>query len=38
MRAVGYAPWGGAELLGAGADEVLSSLLELPGRLGLAPI
>lgn len=36
MHAVGYAPRDGAELLRAGADELISSLYELPARLGLA--
>lgn len=37
MRAIGYAPGGGgAELLRAGADEVLSSLEELPALLCIA--
>jgi HAD superfamily hydrolase (TIGR01509 family) len=36
MYAVGYAPRDGAELLRAGADELVSSLYELPARLGLA--
>ncbi len=36
MHAVGYAPRDGAELLRAGADELVSSLDQLPGRLGLA--
>jgi HAD superfamily hydrolase (TIGR01509 family) len=35
MRVIGYAPQGGAVLLQAGADEVVSSLYELPARLGV---
>jgi HAD superfamily hydrolase (TIGR01509 family) len=35
MRIVGYAPQDGAELLRAGADELVSSLDQLPARLGL---
>jgi HAD superfamily hydrolase (TIGR01509 family) len=35
MHAVGYAPRAAAELLRAGADELVSSLCELPARLGL---
>ncbi len=35
MRAIGYAPDGGAELLRAGAHEVVGSLEELPARLGV---
>jgi HAD superfamily hydrolase (TIGR01509 family) len=35
MHAIGYAPRGGAELLRAGADELVSSLAELPLRLGV---
>lgn len=38
MHVVGYAPQDGAELLRAGADELVSSLAELPARLGLAAI
>jgi beta-phosphoglucomutase-like phosphatase (HAD superfamily) len=36
MHVVGYAPHDGGELLRAGADELVSSLDELPARLGLA--
>jgi beta-phosphoglucomutase-like phosphatase (HAD superfamily) len=35
MRVIGHAPQGGAVLLQAGADEVVSSLYELPARLGV---
>jgi HAD superfamily hydrolase (TIGR01509 family) len=35
MHAIGYAPRGEAELLRAGADELVSSLAELPARLGV---
>jgi HAD superfamily hydrolase (TIGR01509 family) len=38
MHAVGLAPRDGGELLRAGADELVSSLYELPARLGLAAI
>jgi HAD superfamily hydrolase (TIGR01509 family) len=38
MHVVGYAPQGSAGLLRAGANELVSSLYELPARLGLAAI